>query len=229
MIHRILNELLPHIISNPNLHARWINTFSYLEYIGFRKIIKSQWAEDISAAVLSHACEEGRHALRLKKMAVKIGGKDFDSYSADKLLCPEQAENYFKILDASCEMALASHFVEPKIVSRLTYLYVTLIVEVRALRVYGDYLDVLKQNGSGQVIEAMLAEEAAHLEYVQRELVELDPHYEQRRLQIEDIERGLYSDYVSAVQREVELSLKKPISIGTKSRRDVLEDHGVCL
>ena len=54
---------------NPNLHARWLNMFSYLEYIGFRKIVKSQGAENLSLETLGHAVEEGRHALMLKKFA----------------------------------------------------------------------------------------------------------------------------------------------------------------
>jgi len=37
-----LKVLVDRIVVDPNLHARWINTFSYLEYIGFRKIVKSQ-------------------------------------------------------------------------------------------------------------------------------------------------------------------------------------------
>jgi hypothetical protein len=48
------------IVVDKKLHARWLNTFSYLEYIGFRKIVKSQMAEALTNKVISHALEEGR-------------------------------------------------------------------------------------------------------------------------------------------------------------------------
>jgi hypothetical protein len=47
------------IVVDKKLHARWLNTFSYLEYIGFRKIVKSQMAEALTNKVISHALEEG--------------------------------------------------------------------------------------------------------------------------------------------------------------------------
>jgi len=37
-----LEGLISQIVADPALHARWLNTFSYLEYVGFRKILKSQ-------------------------------------------------------------------------------------------------------------------------------------------------------------------------------------------
>jgi len=63
----------------------------------FRKIVKSQRAEVLTAAILGHACEEGRHALGLKKLAVKLGGAGFDSYAPQVLLCGEEAEAIFRI------------------------------------------------------------------------------------------------------------------------------------
>jgi hypothetical protein len=48
----------------------------------------------LTAAILGHACEEGRHALGLKKLAVKLGGAEFDSYAPEAVLCGEEAEAY---------------------------------------------------------------------------------------------------------------------------------------
>lgn len=36
-----LEDLVERIVADPALHARWLNTFSYLEYVGIRKIVKS--------------------------------------------------------------------------------------------------------------------------------------------------------------------------------------------
>ena len=103
-----LEDLIGAIVADPALHARWLNTLSYLEYVGFRKIVKSQRAEVLTAAILGHACEEGRHALGLKKLAIKLGGVQFDSYAPEVLLCGEEAAAYFQGLDKACDEAFAA-------------------------------------------------------------------------------------------------------------------------
>ena len=90
-----LASLMPIVIKDDQLHARWLNTFSYLEYVGFRKIIKSQRADVLSRAFLNHALEEGGHAFLLKNMAVKVGGKDFDFYTPETMLCRAGGERLF--------------------------------------------------------------------------------------------------------------------------------------
>ena len=114
-----LEDLIGAIVADPALHARWLNTFSYLEYVGFRKIVKSQRAEALTAAILGHACEEGRHALGLKKLAVKLGGSAFDSYAPEALLCGEEAEAYFQELDQSCDEAFADRSADERVTTRL--------------------------------------------------------------------------------------------------------------
>ncbi len=109
-----LEDLIGTIVADPALHARWLNTFSFLEYIGFRKIVKSQRAEVLTAAVLGHACEEGRHALGLKKLAVKLGGSAFNSYAPEALLCGEEAAAYFQDLDQACEATFADRSAEER-------------------------------------------------------------------------------------------------------------------
>ena len=63
------------------------------------QIVKSQRAEVLTAAILGHACQEGRHALGLKKLAIKLGGARFDSYAPETLLRGEETEAYFQDLD----------------------------------------------------------------------------------------------------------------------------------
>ena len=125
------------IVADKNLHARWLNTFSYLEYVGFRKIVKSQRAEVLTAEILTHALEEGRHALGLKKIALKIGGEAFSTYAPENMLCGDEAEDYFQNLDAACDEAFADR--PAALRAKLVYCYVTWLVERRALQVYGVY------------------------------------------------------------------------------------------
>lgn len=198
-----LSPLLATIVRNPDLHARWLNTFSFLEYVGFRKIIKSQKAEDLSLDTLLHANEEGRHALLLKKLALRVGGKAYDNYHAKSLLCGTQAEDYFQLLDRACEASLQAALPDQD-VSHLTYLYVTWLVEVRALSVYGLYLEALAEIGQESNLKGLLAEETRHLEHVETELLQKDPDATTRRAALQKIEDQLYQNYVQALAHELQ-------------------------
>jgi hypothetical protein len=196
-----LDCLAVKIVAEPALHARWLNTFSYLEYVGFRKIVKSQRAEHLTAAILGHACEEGRHALSLKKLAVKLGGAEFDSYSPDTLLCGEEAKTYFQELDKSCEEAFAGRAEADR--ARLNYAYVTLLVERRALKVYGTYKSALGQAEIAGKLKSMLAEETKHLSDIEALLHAADPEFSARLAKFEEIEAALYQNFIDALAREL--------------------------
>lgn len=189
------------IVMDKNLHARWLNTFSYLEYIGFRKIVKSQRAELMTCKILSHALEEGRHALGLKQMAVRIGGEAFATYAAENMLCGEEAEAYFQNLDAACDQAFADR---PDATStKLVYCYVTWLVERRALQVYGAYKMALNVSPDAGPISGLLMEEKKHLSQVAAEIAATDPEFVTRTAKLEAIEQGLYETFIGALVADV--------------------------
>jgi hypothetical protein len=196
-----LTALIGTVVATPELHARWLNTFSFLEYVGFRKIVKSQKAEALSAEVLAHALEEGRHALSLKKLAMKIGGKGFDSYASEAMLCGEAAEDYFQALDHACDEALSDQGEEVR--STLVYLYVTWLVEIRALEVYTAYRKALTAVPGMQALDGLLAEEEQHLSRVASELQKRDPAFATRAKTFSALEAELYEKIFSAFEAEV--------------------------
>jgi hypothetical protein len=204
-----LSSIMSVIVANPELHARWLNTFSYLEYIGFRKIVKSQNAQDLNVEVLSHAVEEGRHALLLKRLAIKTGGLQFNTYSPDMLLCGSEAEKYFQGLDRACESLIEDKGILNK--SRLTYLYVTWLIEVRALLVYESYQKTIGMGGTKSPLSSLLAEEERHLASVGKELQDSDPCFEAHSAELKVIEEKLYQNYLMALRREV---LGREVSVG---------------
>lgn len=210
-----LKPLVEKIIRSPELHARWLNTFSYLEYVGFRKIIKSQTAENLDLETMEHAMEEGRHATYLKKLALKLGGPKFDSYAPDKLLCGSAAEDYFQTLDSSTEAALATDYSDQGL-SRLTYLYVTWLVELRALSVYGFYQEALAAIGLNPPLTGLLAEEDRHLSAVEKELSERDSKFANRSQDLKNQEAALYTKFVDLLERDLhERSIKKSEQVAT--------------
>jgi hypothetical protein len=196
-----LESLIGAVVADPALHARWLNTFSYLEYVGFRKIVKSQRAEGLTAAILGHACEEGRHALGLKKLAVKLGGAEFDSYTTEVLLCGEEAEAYFQELDKACDEAFADRSNEER--AKLTYCYVTWLVERRALDVYGIYKKALGETEIARKLGGLLAEETKHLADVEAVLHTGDPEFSTRSKEFEAVEATLYQNFINALTREL--------------------------
>jgi hypothetical protein len=197
--HDRLEDLIGAIVADPALHARWLNTFSYLEYVGFRKIVKSQRAEVLTAAILGHACEEGRHALGLKKLAIKLGGAQFDSYAPEVLLCGEEAEAYFQGLDQACDEAFAGRSEAER--GTLTYCYVTWLVERRALDVYQIYKRALGESEIARKLGGLLAEEAKHLADVEAVLHTGDPEFSTRSKEFEAVEAALYQNFIGALTR----------------------------
>ncbi len=196
-----LEDLVGRIVANTALHARWLNTFSYLEYVGFRKIVKSQRAEALTSAILGHACEEGRHALGLKKLAVKLGGAGFDSYAPQLLLCGEEAERYFQDLDQFCDAVFADRSEEERV--KLAYGYVTWLVERRALEVYGTYKKALGESEIARKLAGLLAEETKHLSDIEVLLQAADPAFPARSKELEAVENQLYQVFIAALTKEL--------------------------
>ena len=194
-----LEDLIGAIVPDPALHARWLNTFSYLEYVGFRKIVKSQRAEVLTAAILGHACEEGRHALGLKKLAVKLGDAEFDSYVPEVLLCGEEAEAYFQDLDKACDEAFARRSEAER--GKLTFCYVTWLVERRALDVYQIYRRALRDSDIARKVGGLLAEETKHLADGEALLHTGDPEFSTRSKEFEAVEAALYQTLLGSLTR----------------------------
>jgi len=142
--------------ANPALHARFLNTLSLLEYMGARKILKSQREEKISAQVLAHAAEEIRHAQTFKKLALKMSSGNLSSYSEDHLLCGKEAKEYFQTLDKAVHDEIGED-------AFANYLYTTLLIEERANQVYPVYEPVLARAGFPGVLAGIVKEEDAHL------------------------------------------------------------------
>lgn len=196
-----LEPIIAAVVADPRLHARWLNTFSYLEYVGFRKIVKSQRAEVVTAELLTHALEEGRHALGLKKLAVKVGGAPYATYAPQTMLCGDEAEDYFQSLDAGCDEAFAGLADGAR--AKLVYCYVTWLIERRALDVYGLYKTALGSSPLAARIAGLLMEEEKHLSDVNAELAASDPEFATRAPALEALEQKLYESFVGTLAAKV--------------------------
>ena len=107
-----MDTLLPLIIKNEELHKKWINTLSYMEHIGSRKIIKSQNSKKLNLDTLQHICEEARHAFFLKNIGHKHFKNFCPTFETSYLLGERAADSYFQNLDEfiTGTIAYGSHF-----------------------------------------------------------------------------------------------------------------------
>ena len=156
-------DLLPSLLEKPQLHARMINTFSLLEYIGTRKILKSQDAGSITLSLLSHIQEEIRHAQMLKKLALNLSQGELTSYREEHLLCGKEAKEYFQTIDRESEKRIKASG------KFQNYLLTTLLIEERAKKIYPVYGKALESLGYAAVIRAILKDEENHLKEVSEE------------------------------------------------------------
>ena len=153
-------RVLTSLVEIPEMHSRFLNTISLMEYMGARKIIKSQMEDWVDEHLLAHISEEIRHARVFKKMALKLSEGKLTSYQDCHLLAGQQARSYIQSVDRSVAAALEQEN------TRENYLLSTLLIEQRAALVYPFYAQRMIPLGFGPQISNVLKEEQHHLEQI---------------------------------------------------------------
>ena len=171
-----VTSLLEKIAARDFVHARWLNTLSFMENLGTTKIYRSQSGLEIKKNVLQHAAEESRHALFFKKLIGKHFGDICPDYAVENQFCGKSAYVYFQRLDGMVDRYLKSCDKGNK--GYLCYLYVTLLIEERASAVYEIYEKILKNNWTGISLKTVISEEEGHMTATIAELSSLDPEFE---------------------------------------------------
>jgi len=194
--------LLKALSRDPARHGRFLNTLSLLEYIGIRKILKSQPAADLTAEMLEHILEEARHAAILKRLALRVGGAAVAGYAAPALLCGDEARRYIQTLDRGAELDLRESDLPPGSAPAVNYLYTTLLIEERAGRVYPVYEPILAAIGLGGVLAGIVREEEGHLSAVMRRVIQEDPGHVTRLERLRRTEERAFMALRCALERE---------------------------
>ena len=191
----LLMRILEKITSDKKRHAFWLNTLSYLEYIGTRKIIKALPAEKLNETLLDHISEEARHSLFFKRQAKKLFGKSLFFHSHE-MIVSEAAEDYFQSIDHKAKEFSRSNPV-------LNYLYTTYIVESRAILSYSIYNEILKRKNFGFSLNSILKEEEKHLEFVYQAIKKLDLFYEETLETLKEFEHRQYFSLLFELEKEM--------------------------
>ena len=192
---RLLIRILEQITQDKALHARWLNTLSYLEYVGARKIIKAIPSNRISEAFLEHISEETRHSLFFKKLSQKLSGKN-PGFQTFEILASDSVRSYFQKVDHKAAEFSGSQ-------PCLNYLYTSFAVEKRALIVYSLYNKILLQKRFPFNLNGILKEEDRHLDFVQEALEREDPLWEKNSEDLRDFEHQQYFSLLLALEEEL--------------------------
>jgi hypothetical protein len=190
-------SLLTRIVADAPRHARLANTLSMLEHIGSHKIMTTQHAADIDQPTLKHVAEEAGHAYFMKRQAEKTAQRSLD-YADEGLLAPAAARMYFQRLEAALVHTLAR-----RRSSRAVYLYMSMIVEFRALWFYGLYQQTLQRAGHPLSLKRVLGEEQNHLGDVAQRLETSGELSDARTEELVGYEKTLYARLLCALQRAV--------------------------
>jgi hypothetical protein len=186
-------KLLDRILTQRPLHAKFLNTLSLLEHMGSHKIMSTQHSTKIDEFTLRHVAEEAHHAFFMKRQAEKVGERAYD-YSDEYLLAPATARMYFQRLEAGLVRRLAA---VPN--RRAAYLYMSMIVEFRALWFYRMYQQSLRRHDIDVSLKRILGEEQNHLEEMAERLgmeESLDADVVRDAL---ELEKRLYKRMISAM------------------------------
>ena len=199
-----LNELLPLIIADNNIHARWLNTLSLMENTGARKISASEDPLTVTYIILKHAAEEHRHTFYLKKQLEKTGAEQCPTYAPEYLLAPAVSKYYLNQLDVDvCRYLKKELGLTGKDLRFAAYLLVTYAIEVRADELYPVYQDALDAAGSKINVKSIILEEEGHLEEMISQLKKFSAEWELHAKKAVDFETRLFDGWVKALAGEL--------------------------
>lgn len=194
-----LQELLCTILADSLLHARWLNTLSYMENCGARMIAACEHPTLVKREMLKHAAEEFRHAHHLKKQIQRVSSEPFEDYRPELLLGDWASLHYLKRLN----LLTCRYLQTQELSGEAAYLLVTYAIELRAEQLYPIYDELLRQTRSKVVVKCILLEEKGHLEDM-REGLETLPNGSTHANEVVQIEQRLCNHWLQALRRSIE-------------------------
>ena len=197
-------ENLSTILKDNTLHAKWLNTLSFMENAGAKKISASEDKEKVSLIILKHAAEEHRHAYYLKKQIAKIGEGLCENYEDQYLIAPKASKYYLNNLDVQvCKYLKKSLGLKGNDLKFAAYLLVTYAIELRADALYPIYQDALSALESKVTVKSIILEEEGHLEEMIHQLKAFSTDWEKHATIAVDLENNLYEGWMIGMEEDL--------------------------
>ena len=194
-------DLLQSIIDAPRVHARWLNTLSYLENCGARKIARCQHPMLVREEMLKHAAEEFRHAHHLKKQIRKVSDEPLYDYHSRFMLGGWATAHYLNQLDLQACRYLSKTMLKDQ-TTALAYLLVTYVIELRAEELYLLYDQCLRKCGCKVAIKCIFLEEKEHLEEMKNRLNQVVGGFLHADA-VKAMEQQIYQKWIQGIEKEV--------------------------
>jgi bacterioferritin (cytochrome b1) len=158
-------SFLDEILSSDSKHYLWLKTLSYLEYIGYRKMVKAIPYTAVDQEVFHHLSDEIQHSFMLKELAHQsFGGQNFSEEALKQFA--DIAETYFQGIDSHIHDWVLKNTGEDN--PFLSYMWVSYIIEKRAMKVYPQYFAKLTQSSLKIVLQKIIKDESQHLSYLEK-------------------------------------------------------------
>ena len=199
-----LRAALDRIVPDRDLHARWLNTLSYMEHIGATKIARTQSGPRATYMGLKHAAEEARHAFFLKKLALRVQPETHPDYAPEHLLSPVLSQQYLNRLDIAASRLARKAGLTGRKMHDLAYLLVTYAIEVRADDLYPVYQDYLVDYTLAKLsVQGIINEEEGHLAEMETMLAAYPAEIQALKEDMLALEGELCGEWLKAVLSEV--------------------------
>lgn len=199
-----MEKIIERIVQQDVWHAKWLNTLSFMENCGARKISAGEDPVETTLLQLKHAAEEHRHAFYLKKQIAKLTVTGMENYHQETMLGGFYSRHYLPRLDVFTARYLKATLpLSPKELRFAAYLLVTYAIEVRADTLYPIYQRVLSNSESPVVVKSIILEEEGHLEEMTTQLAAFSADWQLHAEQLLAFENLLFKEWINQIKKEV--------------------------
>ncbi len=195
--------MLNTIVSSPELHAKWLNTLSFLENCGARKIAACEHPTLVREEMLKHAAEEFRHAHHLKRQIERVPFSPLHTYALDNMLGNIATLHYLSALDLQASRFLKEQGLSKQRIKEYAYILVTYAIELRAEELYPLYDQALRACGSRVTVKSILMEEKEHLSEMRAEFEKLSSGWSYAEV-VCSYEATLYKTWINTIQNSID-------------------------
>lgn len=190
------SQFLDQIIESPTQHHLWLRSLSYLEYIGYRKMVKAVPYAKISTGVYHHLSDEIQHSFMLREIADKQFGITLPMEQVTSLV--GIAENYFQGLDSQVDEWIEQGLGKKD--AYASYVWVSYTIEKRAMKVYPQYLAKLQNQPLKLVVQKIIKDEADHLSYLTEVIDQFPESIGLKKAPVLDIEERCFDGFLEKMQ-----------------------------
>jgi len=193
-----IQPFLEDVFASPGRQFHWLKSLSYLEFIGYRKMVKAVPYAEVNHGVYHHLSDEIQHSFMLKELAEKI--------SEGRTLSPEAlesitriAEDYFQTIDEKTDRTVRESLGIEN--SYLCYLGVSYLVEKRAMKVYPSYFSKAASSSLKHVIQKIIKDESEHLTYLESYINRFPAAGFLKDNQLFEVEEECFGRYLEAMKK----------------------------